>query len=216
MQRVRSFCFAIATSLLLVAGAAAQDVMPLAQPTDALIQLKETDWPELAKAVEVISVEWDFIAESFDKAGGPPTDRFQLTMEHNKSLLQKAAAAPNNQYSLDIVGYVEEDLMLKANYIREKSAGAVVTAAAYSEVAVDVRTMKNGSEVDGYFIGFSPRYMAGGNPLITFNNPTNPSEGSLAPGRYEMMAIQDGKVVQRQEVSVGILGQKGPIICLVP
>ncbi|MCR4268153.1 hypothetical protein [Nitratireductor sp. ZSWI3] len=216
MQRVRSSCFAIAISLLLAAGAAAQDVMPLAQPTDALLQLKEVDWPELAKAAEVISVEWDFIAESFDKVGGPPTDQFQLAMKHNKLLLQKAAAEPNNQYSLELVDYVEEDLILKASFIREKSAGAVVTAATYSEVAVDVRTMKNGSEIDGYFIGFSPRYMAGGNPLVTFNNPTNPSKGSLAPGRYEMMAIQNGKVVQRQEVSVGILGQQGPIICLVP
>lgn len=185
-------------------------------PTEAISQLEGADAPAVAKAAGVISSEWNFIEDSFGNVGSP-TESFRLAMDHNKELLQRAAEDPNDKFSVELVEYVEEDLVIKSNYIRDKSVEATISAAIYSEVAVDVRTIKNGSEIDGYFIGFSPRHMAGSDPLIKFNNPTNPSEGSLPPGRYELMAILNNQVVQRQEISVGILGQQGrPIICLVP
>ncbi|NEI50514.1 hypothetical protein GR217_22785 [Rhizobium leguminosarum] len=219
MKSFRSMGLAIALNALLGTSAGAQDTknaMLFDYPTAAISQLGRADAPEVAKAAGVISSEWNFIEDSFRNIGSP-SKNFRLAMNHNKELLQTAADDPNGKLSMELVGYVEEDLAIKSNYIRGRSTQATVSAAIYSEVAVDVRTMKNGGEIDGYIIGFSPRHMAGSDPLIKFNNPTNPSEGSLPPGRYEMMAILNNQVVQRQEVSIGILGQKGePIICLVP
>jgi hypothetical protein len=212
-------CLAIALGALLGTSAGAQDTknaMLFDYPTAAISKLEKADAPEVAKAAGVISLEWNFIKDSFRNLGSP-TENFLITMNHNKELLQTAADDPSGKLSAELVGYVEEDLVIKSNYIRDRSGQASISAAIYSEVAVDVRTMKNGGEIDGYFIGFSPRHMAGSDPLIKFNNPTNPSEGALPPGRYEMMAMLNNQVVQRQEVSIGILGQQGKtIICLVP
>ena len=185
-------------------------------PEAAISRLERANTPAVVKSAQAISAQWNFIADSFSDVGPPPTT-FLLAMEHNKKLLQRASEQPGDVRSLEIVQYVAADLAIKSDYIKDKSLNAIVSPTIYGEVAVDVRTVRNGGEVDGYFIGFSPRYLAGGDPLIKFNNPTNPSEGSLPPGRYEMIAILNNEVVQRQEVSIGVLGQTDkPIICLVP
>jgi hypothetical protein len=201
---------------LLEGGAVAQDAVELTYPSDALAQLEKTHTPAVSQSAGKISANWNFIAKSFKEVGDPSND-FRQVMQHNVELLEKAAAEPDDPFSVTLVRDVEEDLQIKAEYISTVGAVGMMTAAAYSEVAIEVRTKRSdGQEVHGYFVGFSPRHLAGSDPMYRFNNPTSPSSGTLPPGRYKMTANLNGQIVQRQEVSVGIQGQGQPITCLVP
>lgn len=214
MRHLRLMCTWMIAYALLVGIAKAQDVVALTYPADALAQLEETQTTAVALAAGKLSIHWGYIANRFSTVGAPSKD-FQRGMEHNKSLLAIAAADPDDPLSVTLVRNVEEDLAIKANYISEVET---LAAAAFSEVAVEVKTKrKDQEEVDGYFIGFSPKHLTGSDPMYRFNNPTSPTSGNLPPGRYEMIAILADQVVQRQEVSIGIHGQqRQAITCLVP
>ncbi|RWB34598.1 hypothetical protein [Mesorhizobium sp.] len=218
MQHLRlMFTWMVAAFTILAGGAVAQDAMDLTYPSDALAQLENTQTPAVSQSAGKISANWKFIAASFKEVGDPSND-FKQVMQHNVSLLQKAAAKPDDPFSVTLVRDVEEDLQIKAEYISTAGAVGMMTVAAFSEVDIEVRTKRSdGQEVHGYFVGFSPRHLAGSDPMHKFNNPTSPSSGTLPPGRYEMTANLNGQIVRRQEVSVGIQGQQGqPITCLVP
>ncbi|TIX96358.1 MAG: hypothetical protein E5V24_01375 [Mesorhizobium sp.] len=215
MQHLRlMFTWMVAAFTILAGGAIAQDAMDLTYPSDALAQLENTQTPAVSQSAGKISANWKFIAASFKEVGDPSND-FKQVMQHNVSLLQKAAAKPDDPFSVTLVRDVEEDLQIKAEYISTAGAVGMMTVAAFSEVDIEVRTKRSdGQEVHGYFVGFSPRHLAGSDPMY---NPTSPSSGTLPPGRYEMTANLNGQIVRRQEVSVGIQGQQGqPITCLVP
>ncbi len=213
MQHLRTICLVALAYVFLVTSAQAGDVFSWTYPADSLEQLKGAKTPFVAAAAGKISADWIFIADSFGKVGDP-TEAFQRSMDHNRMLLKTAAAEPDAELSSTLVSDVEDDIAIKARYI---SKASLVTVSSYSEIGLKVITMKKGKEVNGYFIGFSPRHLAGNDPMFRFNNPTSPSEGTLPPGRYEMTAILNGKIVQRQEVAVGILGQEGgTVTCLVP
>ncbi|MER9533031.1 hypothetical protein NKI89_24940 [Mesorhizobium sp. M0309] len=213
----RFFSFAVVAGIFLFSGSArSQDSFSVKFPSDAISRLKERNLPVTAGALQSISTDWSFIASSFEKAG-TPSQEFQFSMQHNKLLLETAAASSLNELSVPLVVDVAEDLSVKAKHIEAVNQTVIgVSASAYSAVDLSVRTFRKDREINGYFIGFNPRHLAGDVPEVRFNNPTSPSKGSLAPGRYEMTAILNGKVVKRQEVSVGILGQGPEINCVVP
>lgn len=213
MQYLRSICLGLAACAFLGGTASSQNVMSLEYPAESLSQLKETQVPMVAVDVDNISQNWKIIADSFDKVG-TPTPNFQRAMDHNKQLLLTAAAKPNDPVSAVLLSDVKEDLAIKVKYIGQVTT---VNALSYSEVEVEVKTMRNGQEVDGYFIGFNPKALPSDDPMFRFNNPTSPSSGKLPAGRYEMIALRNDQIVQRQEVSVGtILGQGQLITFMVP
>ncbi|MES0191687.1 hypothetical protein [Mesorhizobium sp. C264A] len=213
MQHLRPICLAALICIPLAASASAEDGFSWSYPADSLTVLKEAKTPFVANAAGKISENWTFISSSFEKVG-VPTESFQRSMNHNRLLLKAAAAEPDSDFSSILMEDVEDDLSIKANYINN---AVLFNPSSYSEVAIEVRTVKKGKEVNGYFVGFSPRHLAGDDPMFRFNNPTSPSSGSLPPGRYEMTAMWNGKIVQRQEVSVGIFGQgSNTVTFLVP
>jgi hypothetical protein len=209
----KSFVLAAMFLLLPIENVKAQDNWGLALPAGSLSVLKQkSDAPEIKKALGEISEDWGFIEHSFKKVGAP-TGMYKEIMEYNRVLLDKAAVQTNAGDAATLVYDVKEDLAVKAGYIR---AVPTASAAVYSEVSVVVKTMKDLQEVHGYFIGFSPKSRSGQDPVYRFNNPTSPSEGSLPPGRYEMVAILNKKIVERQEVSIGLAGgQNESITCLI-
>ncbi len=87
-------------------------------------------------------------------------------MDHNKRLLMTAAAKPNDPVSAVLLSDVKEDLAIKVKYIGQVTT---VNALSYSEVEVEVKTMRNGQEVDGYFIGFNPKALPSDDPMFQFN-----------------------------------------------
>ncbi|RUT85551.1 MULTISPECIES: hypothetical protein [unclassified Mesorhizobium] len=213
MQHFRPIYLAALAYLFLATSAKADEVFSWTYPADSLAQLKGAKTPFVAAAAGKISADWIFIADSFGKIGDP-TQAFQRSMDHNRMLLETAAARPDAELSSMLVSDVEDDISIKARYISKVN---IVTVSSYSEIGLEVVTMKKGKEIDGYFVGFSPRHLAGNDPMFRFNNPTSPSKGTLPPGRYEMTAILNGKIVQRQEISIGIFGQEGgTVTCLVP
>lgn len=201
---------------LLAGKSNSQDLQSMSYPEEAIASLRKSHLPTIAKSIDQISHDWSFITDNFEKVG-VPTEDYQRSMAQNQALLATAGEMPDDPVSATVVGDVAEDLSAKAEHIMDVSttiAGA--TAAAYSEVDISIRTVHGSTEVNGYLIGFSPRHLAGSDSLFRFNNPTSPSVGKLPPGRYEMTAMLNGQVVQRQEVSIGILGQGPEIVCLVP
>jgi hypothetical protein len=207
------FVLAAMFLLLPIENLKAQDNWGLAVPAESLRALKQkSDAPDVYKALGEISEDWTFIEYSFGKVGSP-TDKYKEIMDYNRKLLNEAAMQANSGDAAKLVYDVKEDLAVKAGYIRTVP---IASAAAYSEVSVVVKTMKNQQEVHGYFIGFSPKYLSGQDPVYRFSNPTSPSEGSLPPGRYEMVAILNGTIIARQEVNIGVKGgQDQSTTCLI-
>jgi hypothetical protein len=216
MRRLRSTVTWLAVVIALSAGnSAAEDTTKLYYPADALSKLSGLHGAGVANAAKDISSKWMFIEDSFQKAGGNPSDAFEQGMNANALVLKNAAAKPDDPASIAIVNDVLADLSIKTEHINSVTQ---VSAFAYSEVTIEVRTKtSDGREVNGYFIGFSPNHKSGDkDPMFSFNNPTSPSSGSLPPGRYEMTVTLNNQIVQRQQVSIGIQGQGNTITCVVP
>ncbi|MBZ9668703.1 hypothetical protein [Mesorhizobium sp. ES1-3] len=175
MSLLRPFSFAVVAGIFFVAGSAkSQDFFSVKFPNDAFSSLKERNLPLAADELQKISTDWSFVTSSFEKAGTPSQD-FQLSMQHNKMLLETAASSLN-ELSVLLVGDVADDLSIKAKHIEAVNQTLVgVSAAAYSAVELSVTTLRKDKEINGYYIGFNPRHLAGDVPEIRFNNPTSPS-----------------------------------------
>ena len=174
----KSFVLTAMFLLLPIEIVKAQDNWGLAVPTDSLRALKQkSDVPDVNKALGEISEDWSFIEYSFGKVGSP-TDKYKEIMNYNRKLLDEAAVQTNAGYA-KIVYDVKDDLAVKAGYIR---AVPTASAIAYSEVSVVVKTMRNQQEVHGYFIGFSPKYLSGQDPIYRFQQSDQPKR-RIAPSR---------------------------------
>jgi hypothetical protein len=75
-------------------------------------------------------------------------------------------------------------------------------------VQVTVVTTKSNSRVDGYQIAWNKLRYPSQHPLFSFDKPTSPSEGLLAPGRYIMLVIKAGQPVLSLPKEIGLRGQR--------
>lgn len=193
----------VAGLLLAVSPVAAQDSLMAVYPEVPLQSLFSSPNPEVREEIQSISENWVFIGKEIENLGVASRDYVEA-MEYNNFLIQLATTTDDPDLALEIIRDVENDLSVKSNFIRASSDFSLT---AFTEVDVSVITLQGVDEAHGYMIGFSPRRHRGGEPLYRFNNPSSPTEGTLPPGIYEVIATKGDQVVSRQEATVGESGK---------
>lgn len=163
---------------------------------------------EFKNALINVEAEWSAVSSLYTNTKYE-SKQFSKSMSYNKDILNNAIDSYDNE-SLTAANYVLEDLRTKAEFINITSN----YDKKIKDIQVTVKTLIDGNEVSGYYIGFNPRRYRGNNPLFPFSNPTSPSTDTLPPGNYEMVVTKDGSIVQRQEVRIGAKGvTEEDIIC---
>ena len=128
---------------------------------------------------------------------------YSKVIGYEATLLQRAIDPAHAGETSTIVNAVASDIAAKRNFTLAIPAFGGQPP---SSIKVTVVTKKDGKEESGFLIRCNPLLYADAQPMFFFNNPSSPTDADLAPGSYVFIAMKDGVVVARQNVTVGATG----------
>lgn len=142
------------------------------------------------------------------------SDSYAKALNLNAGLLETAAAADN----VEAIVWVQEDVALKLGVFKNPT---LVTRSDFDgTIPTEVSTLHKNEPVHGLLIRF---YMQGqpddDDPFYSFNTPTSPTEGKVAPGKYiaHVLDREDRPPRLKQRVTVdGMGGEVERIVINIP
>lgn len=123
------------------------------------------------------------------------------SLDHDTQLLEAALDSSGPERDA-ILADVAEDLEIKRSAGNGMGAGSSFPG----RVSIRVTTRRGVDAVPGYVIGLNPMRWRGQQPM--FRLPIlSPASGSVPPGRYEVIALRDGRPVARDIVRIGLAAE---------
>ena len=123
---------------------------------------------------------------------------FARSISYNATLLTEAQRASPAQATL-ILGEVADDLRIK----RASAASMGASTSFPGRVTVMVTTVRGANAVNGYEITLNPVLWRGQEPMYRLTS-LSPATGTVPPGRYEVSALKNGAVANRNIYRIGL------------
>lgn len=133
----------------------------------------------------------------------PANAEYVDSLQHLVRLINLAAQESRPAESRAILKDVTGDL---ADKLGRGEVGFAASERPFRwEAQVTVKTMKDGNQVQGYFVYANPIRWQNADPRNPFSKLSSPTSRMLTPGRYEIVASKDG-VVARRLADIGLAG----------
>ena len=168
--------------------------------------------PKLAAA---LAQDINELQDRFSASGTLLPGAYARSLQYQADELAAAARMGAGVEAEGQIREVAADIALKVGFAR--SAGFGFGGPPQTLVNVTVETANEHGKIDGLLVRCSPRRYRDEKPMFAFTNPSSPTSHPLPPGRFTMMAIRDGKEVARQDVEIGLQGQReAKVVLLIP
>jgi hypothetical protein len=131
---------------------------------------------------------------------GDERSDYARSLNHDADLISMAAEADDPAEGARILSDAQTDLSIKTSF----QANSGVSSRFNGRVTITVKTKRSGAVVNGYAIEMNPVRYAEDEPFIRFPNLSSPAQGQAPPGRYEVKALLNNKLVTQQVIDVGL------------